>query len=332
MGVHTSNDPAGGDSSGAFVTTSAINPTNWTRSYSKTAYIDPYYRPNLHILTDAPVTRLVFSGSKATSVEYGQDRKTVNVGKEVIVSGGPVGSPITLMRSGVGPKDVLDAAGVSVAVELPGVGQHLQDHLASAVTFGTNVETAGLIHSNASDPRSTTAEFLSYVNSAIAYVSASELIGDANAFRDEVMSGLDAALATVPSSDPTVQAGFKAVYTVSAQNLLTTGSGQVELLLSLTGSGLASNSITVQAALQRPFSHGRLYINSSNPFDPPVIDPNYLANPSDLTMLREGLKLARTVGQTEPLSSAITEELSPGANITTDDQWNAWILNDFHTE
>lgn len=114
MGIHASTDPSGGDASGAFVTTSTINPTNWTRSYSKNAYIDPYYRPNLHILTDAQVTRLVFSGSKATAVEYGQDRKTINVAKEVIVSAGPVGSPATLMRSGVGPKDVLDAAGVAV--------------------------------------------------------------------------------------------------------------------------------------------------------------------------------------------------------------------------
>jgi choline dehydrogenase len=49
-------------------------------------------------------------------------------------------------------------------------------------------------------------------------------------------------------------------------------------------------------------------------------------------MLREGLKLARTVGQTEPLKNVITSELSPGENVTTDEQWDAWILNDFHTE
>lgn len=60
------------------------------------------------------MTRVVFSGTKATAVEYGQDRKTVGVGKEVVISGGPIGSPATLMRSGVGPKDVLDAAGVPV--------------------------------------------------------------------------------------------------------------------------------------------------------------------------------------------------------------------------
>jgi choline dehydrogenase len=49
-------------------------------------------------------------------------------------------------------------------------------------------------------------------------------------------------------------------------------------------------------------------------------------------MLREGLKLARTVGQTEPFKNVVTSELSPGSNVTTDEEWDAWILNDFHTE
>lgn len=332
IGIPVNSDPAGGNAGGAYVTTSAINPTNWTRSYSKTAYIDPYYRPNLHILTDSQVTRVIFSGTKATAVEYGQDRKTVNVGKEAIICGGPVGSPATLMRSGVGPKDVLDAAGVPVVVELPGVGQHLQDHLASQIIFGTNDETAGSVHANADDPRSTSDVFLSYVNSAIAYASSSELVGDVESYKNDILSQLDAGLASVPSTDSTVLAGYKAVYEVAANKLITSSSGQVELLLALTGTSAGSQTISVQAALQRPFSHGRLYINSSNPFDPPVIDPNYLAHPSDLVVLREGLKLARSIGMTEPMNASVTTEISPGANVTTDEQWNEFILNDFHTE
>jgi choline dehydrogenase-like flavoprotein len=51
------------------------------------------------------------------------------VNKEVLLSGGVVGSPQILMLSGVGPKDVLDAAGITVRVDLPGVGQHIQEHL-----------------------------------------------------------------------------------------------------------------------------------------------------------------------------------------------------------
>jgi choline dehydrogenase-like flavoprotein len=56
-------------------------------------------------------------------------RNSVRVNKEVILAGGAIGSPTILMQSGVGPKNILQAAGVQVALNLPGVGQHLQDHV-----------------------------------------------------------------------------------------------------------------------------------------------------------------------------------------------------------
>ena len=56
---------------------------------------------------------------------------TYDTTKEVILAGGAIGSPQVLMLSGVGPKDVLDAVNIAVNVELPGVGQHLQDHIVS---------------------------------------------------------------------------------------------------------------------------------------------------------------------------------------------------------
>lgn len=142
IGIPRTADSNGGEGWGAFIATSSINPANWTRSYSRSAYIDPLpNRPNLAILANATVTRLIFSNSSsndnltASGVEYAASKdapkKTVNVRKEVILAGGAIGSPHILMHSGVGPKDVLDAAGVSVNVELPGVGQHLQDHIVS---------------------------------------------------------------------------------------------------------------------------------------------------------------------------------------------------------
>lgn len=129
QGIVPAPDPYNGQAWGAYISTVAINPANWTRSYSRSAYIDPYYRPNLHILTDAPVSKVVLDGTTAVGVQYGSDLKTVKATKEVILSAGAVGSPATLLRSGIGPKDILDSAGVKTVVSLPGVGQHLQDHL-----------------------------------------------------------------------------------------------------------------------------------------------------------------------------------------------------------
>jgi choline dehydrogenase len=140
VGVPTTSDASGGQTYGSFVATSAINPSNWTRSYARAAYLDSLpNRPNLAVLPMNTVTRIIFSGNSsdgsliASQVEYataaGAAKKTVNVNKEVILTGGAIGSPQILMLSGVGPPDVLQAAGVPVNLPLPGVGQHLQDHL-----------------------------------------------------------------------------------------------------------------------------------------------------------------------------------------------------------
>ena len=143
IGIPFSADANGGDGWGGFIATSTINPANWTRSYSRSAYIDPLPpRANLAILANATVTRLVFAANSTqgnltvSSVEFAASRtaqrQTVSVTKEVILAGGAIGSPQVLMLSGVGPKDVLDAVNIAVNVELPGVGQHLQDHIVSA--------------------------------------------------------------------------------------------------------------------------------------------------------------------------------------------------------
>lgn len=142
-GVAELTSPNGGVTLGGFIAPSSINPANWTRSYSRSAYIDSLPpRSNLQILPEATVVRLDISDGKDSagnlyvgSVEYASNsaapRRTIKVNKEVILSGGPLGSPKILMHSGVGPKDVLEAANVPLKLELPGVGQNLQDHLVS---------------------------------------------------------------------------------------------------------------------------------------------------------------------------------------------------------
>ena len=161
-----------------------------------------------------------------------------------------------------------------------------------------------------------------------------ELLGDDAAnFTANIASALDtSATSLVPSTDPTVVAGYKAIYNATAQ-LLDTPVGQVEILLSLTGvGGDPSNTIAIQAALQHPFSQGRLWLSSADPFDAPSIDPNYGSHSADIVMLREGLKLARKIAATEPLSSAIISELSPGTSVQTDDDWDAFAEKTYGTE
>lgn len=142
IGITVSDDLYGGENWGACVSTSTLNPNNWTRSYSRTGYLDSAPdHGNYDVLANAHVTRILFDPSSpsdnltASAVEYtpdeGATKLTVDVNKEVILAAGTVGSPAILMHSGVGPKDVLSKAGVDLVSELPGVGQHLQDHFVS---------------------------------------------------------------------------------------------------------------------------------------------------------------------------------------------------------
>jgi choline dehydrogenase len=102
------------------------------------AYLHPVmHRSNLTVLTRAFVTKLVFDGARATGVRYmrGGRPATATAG-EIILCGGAINSPQLLQLSGIGSPAVLEAAGVQVRHELPGVGENMQDHLEVYVQYG----------------------------------------------------------------------------------------------------------------------------------------------------------------------------------------------------
>jgi choline dehydrogenase-like flavoprotein len=103
---------------------------------------EPESRPNLSVITEAQVTRIVLDGEpgalRATGVEYLADdgtRQVVSAAREVIVSAGAVGSPQLLMLSGVGPREHLEALDIECRHDAPEVGQHLKDHLQLGLMF-----------------------------------------------------------------------------------------------------------------------------------------------------------------------------------------------------
>ncbi|KAG8940028.1 hypothetical protein FRC03_005823, partial [Tulasnella sp. 419] len=339
VGIPASPDAQGGNGWGAFITPSSIDPSNYHRSYSRSAYIDNLPpRPNLHILFNYTVTRFITENGRATTVEYAQDgwspRQTVRVNKEVLIAGGSVGSPNILMQSGVGPRDVLEAAGVPVLVDLPGVGQHAQDHIFAQVVFKTTADTAATIHNSGTmnSQDGSVSPFQSFINSALAYANVTNLFGDnAKTLHEQIVANLttfsDDPNMNPGANYPTVKAGYEAIYQATA-DMIMTPVGQLEFLFSLMGTTEGGpQSFAIQAALQHPFSQGRLWIRTNNSFDYPVIDPRYLTHPADLFTLREGLKLARKIGQTEPLSRYVTEEASPGPSVQTDADWENWLRN-----
>jgi choline dehydrogenase len=108
------------------------------RASTAVSYLKPILdRKNLTIQTFAQVMKIILQGTRAAGVEYVREGKThqVKADKEVILSAGAFDSPRLLMLSGIGPTQQLKSHGVNVAVDLPGVGQNLQDHLLLPVMY-----------------------------------------------------------------------------------------------------------------------------------------------------------------------------------------------------
>lgn len=129
---------------GGVASLTQTNTRNGKRSSTFHAYLEnaAELRPNLTIITDAQVQRLILSddddGLTATGVEY-KDADgafhAINATRDVILSAGAVGSPHLLMLSGIGPRRELEAAGIACRLDLPDVGKHLKDHLQTAMHF-----------------------------------------------------------------------------------------------------------------------------------------------------------------------------------------------------
>ena len=105
---------------------------NGVRWSTANAYLKPVRnRPNLRVISRALTRRILLDGKKATGVEFlkGGKLQTVSANREVVLSAGSIASPHLLQLSGIGPAEVLKAAGIEVKHDLPGVGENLQDHL-----------------------------------------------------------------------------------------------------------------------------------------------------------------------------------------------------------
>ena len=156
----------------------------------------------------------------------------------------------------------------------------------------------------------------------------------ANYFQSQILEKIDTSANDLcPSKDGSVVNGYKAIYRTTAEKFLLSGVGHIELLLWATGSPATEEQIlSIQVTLQHPFSQGRVYINSSDPFDNPVIDPQYFSHFADLVSLREGVKLLKKIGRAPPLSEVLTDEVLPGPSVTTDEGIEAFVRNTVESE
>jgi choline dehydrogenase len=140
IGIKLNEDYNSGDVEG--VSRMQLNVRGGKRFSTWQAYLKPVTtHENLTLITGAHVRRLVIADGTVTGVEYEHEgtQHILSAG-ETILSGGAIGTPAVLLRSGIGPADELRAAGVEPVHELPGVGKNLHDHLLSPVIFTTTTK------------------------------------------------------------------------------------------------------------------------------------------------------------------------------------------------
>jgi choline dehydrogenase len=137
------NDLDGGEGAGVAM----VNIAGGVRWNTALAYLEPVRgRPNLEILSETLVDRVLLDGARAHGVELIRGGQRLSVRAErVVVCGGAYGSPAILQRSGIGDPRMLEAAGVIARHALPGVGQNLQDHPEIDMVFGGGEALGGLM-------------------------------------------------------------------------------------------------------------------------------------------------------------------------------------------
>jgi hypothetical protein len=160
-----------------------------------------------------------------------------------------------------------------------------------------------------------------YINEAVGYPSMTDITGSSSAastYASTVTSAIASTVSDVTSwmnLPSNVATGLTAQYKLMA-GWLTQNIGQLEIILTMLGNG--GNQIGIQVALQHPWSRGTIFINSTNPFTQPAINPDYFGVGYDIDIMGYGSEFARTLAATSPLSTVMTSEYSPGTAYTGD--------------
>ena len=265
------------------------------RVSSARAFLHPARsRPNLTVRTRAHATRILLAGKRAVGVSYahgGPGGKTIDIkaNREVILSGGAINSPQLLQLSGIGPGALLQSLGIQVKHALAGVGENLRDHFAPRFSMRVkNIETLN----ERSRGLKLVGEVIKYFAGGKSIVNLSPSMVYGFWHSDEVTRSNDLQFIFTPAS-----------YKLGVHGLLDDHPG-----------------FTVAAWQHRPQSKGWVRACSADPFEKPLIQPNYLDNESDRRGVVSAMKLARRLMHTAPMTPFLDFEEYPGDEVTSDEE------------
>ncbi|VWX62632.1 Oxygen-dependent choline dehydrogenase [Burkholderiales bacterium 8X] len=252
-------------------------------------------RSNLRIATEAFAAGIVMEGRRAVGIRYrqGGQMKTARCRGEVLLSAGAIQSPQLLQLSGIGPRALLEARGVPVVHDLPGVGENLQDHLQIRLGY----ECTKPITTN--DQLNTWfgqaklgAEWLFHRTGALAIG-----INQGGCF----MRALKDEHGQPVAKTPDIQ--FH-VATLSADM----AGGKVH----------PYSGFTMSICQLRPEARGHVRIRTTDPFEPPEMQPNYLSTELDRATTVAGVKAARAIADAPAMRPYVKREVKPGPDVKSD--------------
>jgi choline dehydrogenase len=254
-------------------------------------------RPNLTIVTHALTDRILFEGKRATGVSYfhGDDynAKTANAKREVLLCSGAIASPQILQRSGVGAAELLNRLEIPLVHDLPGVGENLQDHLEMYLQYSCTQPVSLYPALQMHNQPAIGAEWL-FKGTGVGASNQFEAGGFIRS-REEF-------------AWPNIQYHF------------------LPVAINYNGSNaVKEHGFQAHVGSMRSPSRGRVQVKSKDPRQHPSILFNYMATEQDWQEFRDAIRITREIMNQPALDAYRGREISPGANVQTDEELDAFI-------
>ncbi|CAM2186828.1 choline dehydrogenase [Burkholderia cenocepacia] len=266
------------------------------RASTARGYLDQAkVRPNLEIVTHALADRILFDGKRASGVTYlrGSERATAHARREVLVCSGAIASPQLLQRSGVGPGAWLKELDIPVVLDLPGVGQNLQDHLEMYIQYECK-EPVSLYPA---------LKWWNQPKIGLEWMLNGTGLGASNHFE---------AGGFIRTRDDDLWPNIQYHFLPVAINY--NGSNAIEM-----------HGFQAHVGSMRSPSRGRVKLRSRDPNDHPSILFNYMAEALDWREFRDAIRATREIMRQPALDRYRGRELNPGADCKSDKELDAFV-------
>lgn len=311
------------------------NAGNNTRSSSAQSFLFTLpltARPNLFVLIEHRATRIIWNnfvtgqlpkpqGVAFQSQDSPAGEMMINVEREVIVAAGTIGTPKFLELSGIGNKTLLESLGIPLTVDLPAVGTNLQDPASVLSVYLANTPI------NSSDPHVPTVLVSTYL-------TLPQILGQsgADSYVQELNSTISQRAAAIVASGAAVSRdGLEKIFTIQATQFGQQDAPVVEIVYGTATEESESVVILVNSILL-PQYRGTVHISSTDPQVNPTINPNYLTDAQDFSLLTNATVLVRNISSTPAAKSLFLGELVPGLTVQTDNEFSTFVESSYMPE